>query len=210
MWWLPYHISYTFTSSWTDFIPWQLTTLLQNHRPINLGPFGPRWAPCWPHEPCYQGCFPNFVEDCPRRHSQTSRGSPKEWNNVALSVPTQAIHEPIKATRSMCDPAVIVFNTFSSKSILHFDKCFAGVNVIMQRIASQASCEPKPELPIYLHLHTFDDHSHIFYAYNQIYAKWIISSCWLLILKIYIYFWRGVYVKLSSNFGFSSRSQLLP
>ena len=18
---------------------------------------GPRWAPCWPHEPCYQGCF---------------------------------------------------------------------------------------------------------------------------------------------------------
>ena len=21
----------------------------------NLGPVGPRWAPCWPHEPCYQG-----------------------------------------------------------------------------------------------------------------------------------------------------------
>ena len=21
----------------------------------HLGPFGPRWAPCWPHEPCYQG-----------------------------------------------------------------------------------------------------------------------------------------------------------
>ena len=20
-----------------------------------LGPVGPRWAPCWPHEPCYQG-----------------------------------------------------------------------------------------------------------------------------------------------------------
>ena len=21
----------------------------------NLGPVGPRWTPCWPHEPCYQG-----------------------------------------------------------------------------------------------------------------------------------------------------------
>ena len=21
------------------------------------GPVGPRWAPCWPHEPCYQGCY---------------------------------------------------------------------------------------------------------------------------------------------------------
>ena len=21
------------------------------------GPVGPRWAPCWPHEPCYQGTF---------------------------------------------------------------------------------------------------------------------------------------------------------
>ena len=25
----------------------------------HLGPVSPRWAPCWPHEPCYQGwcCF---------------------------------------------------------------------------------------------------------------------------------------------------------
>ena len=22
----------------------------------HLGPVGPRWAPCWSHEPCYQGC----------------------------------------------------------------------------------------------------------------------------------------------------------
>ena len=22
-----------------------------------LGPVGPRWVPCWPHEPCYQGLF---------------------------------------------------------------------------------------------------------------------------------------------------------
>ena len=23
----------------------------------HLGPVSPRWAPCWPHEPCYQGCW---------------------------------------------------------------------------------------------------------------------------------------------------------
>ena len=23
----------------------------------HLGPVGPRWAPCWPHEPYYQGTF---------------------------------------------------------------------------------------------------------------------------------------------------------
>ena len=23
----------------------------------HLGPVGPRWAPCWPHEPCCQGPF---------------------------------------------------------------------------------------------------------------------------------------------------------
>ena len=26
----------------------------------HLGPVGPRWAPCWPHEPCYQGSLPNW------------------------------------------------------------------------------------------------------------------------------------------------------
>ena len=26
------------------------------HR-AHLGPVGPRWAPCWPHEPCYQGLY---------------------------------------------------------------------------------------------------------------------------------------------------------
>ena len=25
----------------------------------NMGPTGPRWAPCWPHELCYLGCWEN-------------------------------------------------------------------------------------------------------------------------------------------------------
>ena len=34
----------------------------------HLGPVGPRWAPCWPHEPCYQGSsninFPLWLAKC--------------------------------------------------------------------------------------------------------------------------------------------------
>ena len=26
----------------------------------NMGPTGPRWVPCWSHEPCYLASFPNF------------------------------------------------------------------------------------------------------------------------------------------------------
>ena len=28
----------------------------------HLGPAGPRWAPCWPHEPCYLGCKSNLQQ----------------------------------------------------------------------------------------------------------------------------------------------------
>ena len=27
----------------------------------HMGPVGPRWAPCWPHEPCYQGSHAVWV-----------------------------------------------------------------------------------------------------------------------------------------------------
>ena len=36
----------------------------------HLGPVGPRWAPCWPHEPCYQGACMNVV-----RYSDTPRNT---------------------------------------------------------------------------------------------------------------------------------------
>ena len=29
-------------------------TMLRSGNPC-LGTTGPRWSPCWPHEPCYQG-----------------------------------------------------------------------------------------------------------------------------------------------------------
>ena len=31
------------------------TWVLSASHGAHLGPVSPRWAPCWPHEPCYQG-----------------------------------------------------------------------------------------------------------------------------------------------------------
>ena len=34
----------------------------------HLGPVGPRWAPYWPHEPCYQGYFTMDLDRYPMLH----------------------------------------------------------------------------------------------------------------------------------------------
>ena len=39
----------------TPHIPRQQSSLDQHGAHMSL--VGPRWAPCWPHEPCYQGCY---------------------------------------------------------------------------------------------------------------------------------------------------------
>ena len=31
--------------------------VLWGQQGAHLGPVSPRWAPYWPHEPCYQGCY---------------------------------------------------------------------------------------------------------------------------------------------------------
>ena len=36
--------------------PWQQGSWGQHG--AHLGPTGPWWAPCWPHELCYLGCYP--------------------------------------------------------------------------------------------------------------------------------------------------------
>ena len=38
----------------------------------HLGPVGPRWAPCWPHEPCYQGCYSSYLQQMNEITSQTN------------------------------------------------------------------------------------------------------------------------------------------
>ena len=39
----------------------------------HLGPTGPRWAPCWPHELCYLGCLTTATWRCRKNFSQWER-----------------------------------------------------------------------------------------------------------------------------------------
>ena len=41
----------------TEWRATQITKFMWPHG-AHLGPVGPRWAPCWPHEPCYKGSAP--------------------------------------------------------------------------------------------------------------------------------------------------------
>ena len=54
------HIDVPCTSWLTliNFKPLQIAKLVGQHV-SHLGPVGPRWDPCWPHKPCYQGFFWN-------------------------------------------------------------------------------------------------------------------------------------------------------
>ena len=68
-WWILFNASEDISKTihWSLNIPWthskfrwsllsSVTTLIARFmRPTwaHLGPTGPRWAPCWPHEPCY-------------------------------------------------------------------------------------------------------------------------------------------------------------
>ena len=38
-------------------VPAQIARFICGQHGAHLGPGGPRWAPCWPNEPCYQGAF---------------------------------------------------------------------------------------------------------------------------------------------------------
>ena len=54
------NISYMYIAHWicawvTQFVLYWLCTFCQHG--THLGPVGPRWAPCWFHDPCYQGYF---------------------------------------------------------------------------------------------------------------------------------------------------------
>ena len=39
--------------------PWSHIAMFMRPTWAHLCPVGPRWAPCWPHEPCYQGYGPS-------------------------------------------------------------------------------------------------------------------------------------------------------
>ena len=50
----------------------------------HLGPVGPKWAPCWPHEPCYQGCH-YMNRCCPRSVSPYGMAWPQCVTRIYIS-----------------------------------------------------------------------------------------------------------------------------
>ena len=52
------------------------------------GPVGPRWAPCWPHEPCYQGVYwPSIIWTLKSASSKTYCRKLRRfcwWNRSAI------------------------------------------------------------------------------------------------------------------------------
>ena len=55
------------------------------------GPVGPRWAPCWPHEPCYQGVHPLSLLSSPKWQIQ-------RWLYVFIPVHTLPLSRYNKIT----------------------------------------------------------------------------------------------------------------
>ena len=80
------------------------------HR-AHLGPCGPRWAPCFPHEPCYQGCA-----FCGRMTymSDNSRGKQKLNYLTACKVTHQ--QDAMKHSLQMGTNQTIPLSTIDSQS----------------------------------------------------------------------------------------------
>ena len=58
-------------SEWRPRVTTQIATFMGQHG-AHLGPVGPIWAPCWPHEPCYQGTMVSGrSSDCPSNSEVT-------------------------------------------------------------------------------------------------------------------------------------------
>ena len=78
-----------------------------------MGPPGPRWAPCWPHEPCYHGTF-----RCLNHHSSSMRHTLLQSRSgygpsVLTSTPRpQALHGWAYQLRSFL-PNLVIYEDMS-------------------------------------------------------------------------------------------------
>ena len=59
---------------WSVCIQWVREQYSRGQHGAHLGPVGPRWAPCWPQEPCYQGNITStlYCEICPASDCQSN------------------------------------------------------------------------------------------------------------------------------------------
>ena len=68
----------------------------------HLGPVGPRWAPCWPHELCYQGScsflyfrrFPVYMQHTQRNENKVYGGYVFLWFHTSV-YPYSCIDGPL-------------------------------------------------------------------------------------------------------------------
>ena len=66
--------------------PSQIARFMGQHG-AHLGPAGPRWAPCWPHEPCYQGSTILWLDVQPGHWICVA------FSNTDVNLVTLVIHE---------------------------------------------------------------------------------------------------------------------
>ena len=52
----------------------------------SMGPTGPKWAPCWPHELCYLGCYENSLANKRNGTSLTYSLTKFQWNSILTLV----------------------------------------------------------------------------------------------------------------------------
>ena len=58
----------------------------------HLGPTGPRWTPCWPHEPCYQRKYISFI---PMKPQWLTSNWKKRFDCISIKTWAQLIHNLI-------------------------------------------------------------------------------------------------------------------
>ena len=77
----------------------------------HLGPVGPRWAPCWPHEPCYRGMrsHPMCIY-LPIHHSRASESG--LWKRVRMALYDWNMNDNVcifRCYKPHCVPVHVMF-----------------------------------------------------------------------------------------------------
>ena len=84
----------------------------------HLGPLGPRWAPCWPYEPCYQGGFISKGVTCERL-----KGQCRSWHWILTIFGTKGLHISSRISRPKLSYQCVESSCNISSAILD-DKTF--------------------------------------------------------------------------------------
>ena len=88
----------------------------------HLGPVGPRWAPCWPHEPCYQECLYIYTAPWCLWPSSSVSSIPLHWWSLPLANTVEtSITKDSKTVKNHTRPG-------------HFENCLYWIAWLVQGI----------------------------------------------------------------------------